>query len=225
MTCDDHRCSDRTWKVSEGSEQARPPWIVRVVNHAWFDPFFSVVVLPGGILSLRSPWLEGIMSCLHMPCTLVFKMYLRATGAEAAYQQSQAEFPFFRITNSVFIGIDVELNPSAMGPRSSIIVAWLAWYPHQFQIAPPCDTMLLANPNSCSGCSAILLYLSLLPGACLPFCSDGQGVLLFQGAVNFRAWEGAKVWSCFFCCQARRLRGLASDNSHIEPAEPTKAES
>ncbi|CAE7434911.1 SCN11A [Symbiodinium natans] len=67
-------------QVSEGSEQARPPWIVRVVNHAWFDPFFSVVV----------------------------------------------------ITNSVFIGIDVELNPSAMGPRSSIIVAVQYFYTFLF---------------------------------------------------------------------------------------------
>lgn len=53
-----------------GSEEERPSWIFRVVNHHWFDAFFSVVV----------------------------------------------------ITNSIFIGIDVELNPSAMGSRSSVIV-------------------------------------------------------------------------------------------------------
>ncbi|CAE7025570.1 Scn11a [Symbiodinium sp. CCMP2456] len=53
-----------------GSEEERPSWVFRVVNHHWFDAFFSAVV----------------------------------------------------ITNSIFIGIDVELNPSAMGSRSSVIV-------------------------------------------------------------------------------------------------------
>ena len=33
--------------------------------------------------------------------------------------------PLARVTNSLFIGVDVELNPSAMATRSPIIVAWL----------------------------------------------------------------------------------------------------
>ena len=34
-----------------GSEEERPSWVVRVVNHHWFDAFFSVVVWLGGMAS------------------------------------------------------------------------------------------------------------------------------------------------------------------------------
>jgi len=81
-----------------GSEEERPSWVVRVVNHHWFDAFFSVVV----------------------------------------------------ITNSIFIGIDVELNPSAMGSRSSVIVVIQYIYTLLFCIELVFRSVALGRDYYCS---------------------------------------------------------------------------